>query len=131
MAKWGVASADIDAFVSSLPAANEENVLNQKWVALYMQAHEAWAEYRRTGFPSLIKLPGDVIELAPNQVAALPAESRVTSYVFEPRIEIDDLPKRLSYPQILQTLNGENRAAAASGLSDGDTVNSALFWDVD
>jgi hypothetical protein len=130
MGKWGVASDDIDAFVSSLPAASEETVLNQKWVALYMQAHEAWAEYRRTGFPSLLKLPGATIELAPNQVAALPEESRITSYVFEPRIEIDDLPKRLRYPQILQTLNGENRKAAVTGLSDGDTVNSALFWDV-
>lgn len=130
MEKWGVASGDIDAFVSNLPAADKEHVLNQKWIALYMQAHEAWAEYRRTGFPSLIKLPGETIQLDAVQVAELTDESRVTSYVFEPRIDIDDLPKRLRYPQILQTLNGENRASAAGELSDGDTVNSNLFWDV-
>ena len=130
MQKWGVPSEDISSFVASLPTANEENVLNQKWVSLYMQAHEAWAEYRRTGFPSLIKLPGDEIMLDPNQVAALPEESRVDSYIFEPRVEINDLPKRLRYPQILQTLNGDNRAAAASQLSEGDVITSALFWDV-
>lgn len=131
MEKWGVAANKISSFVDNLPAANEEHVLNQKYVALYMQAHEAWAEYRRTGFPSVIKLPGEEIELDPNQVAALPEESRVESYTFEPRIAIDDLPKRLRYPQILQTLNGDNRSAAVSELSDGDTVNSNLFWDVD
>ena len=131
MQKWGVSPADIASFVASLPAANEANVLNQKWVALYMQAHEAWADYRRTGFPNLIKLPGETIALDPIQTAALPEDSRVTSYIFEPRIDINDLPKRLSYPQTLQTLNGVNRSAAASELSDGDTVNSELFWDVD
>src|SRR5690606_1028512 len=64
MEKWGVEASKINSFVSNLPPANEENVLNQKYVALYMQGHEAWAEYRRTGFPSVLKLPGDEIELA-------------------------------------------------------------------
>lgn len=131
MEKWGVPADKISSFVANLPAADEEHVLNQKYVALYMQAHEAWAEYRRTGYPSVLKLPGEEIELDPVQVADLPAESRVDSYTFEPRVAIDDLPKRLRYPQILQTLNGENRSAAASELEDGDTIFSSLFWDVD
>src|SRR5690606_6288468 len=34
MAKWGVPAAAADAFVASLPAANMESVLTQKYVAL-------------------------------------------------------------------------------------------------
>lgn len=47
---WSVAAADIDTYVAALPAANEENVMMQKYIALYMQPMEAWSEYCRTGF---------------------------------------------------------------------------------
>src|SRR5690606_25166456 len=72
MEKWGVPTAKIDAFVANLPAANLENVITQKYVALYMQAHEAWAEYRRTGFPNtdILLLPGESYTLPPDQAAA-------------------------------------------------------------
>jgi hypothetical protein len=133
MQKWGVDAADVTAFVSNLPPANEANVLNQKYVALYMQAHEAWAEYRRTGFPNLIVLPGETITLDPNQVEDLITESDPNpsnTYIFEPRVDIDEMPQRLRYPQILQTLNEANRSAAAQALG-GDVITSPFFWDVD
>jgi hypothetical protein len=132
MEKWGVDAADISAFVSNLPPANEENVLNQKYVALYMQAHEAWAEYRRTGFPNLIVLPGETITIDPNQVNDLVTDSDPNpsnTYIFEPRVDIDEMPQRLRYPQILQTLNEANRSNAAQALG-GDLITSPLFWDV-
>ena len=128
MQKWGVDESEISTFISNLPAASEENVLNQKYIALYMQAHEAWAEYRRTGFPSLIVQPNEVITLDQNQFDAL--SNAEPTYVFEPRVDIDDMPKRLRYPQVLQTLNEANRAEAAQGLQDGDVITSPLFWDV-
>ena len=56
MKKWGVDDAKITSFLATIPAANEENVLTQKYIALYMNPNEAWAEYRRTGYPhTLIK----------------------------------------------------------------------------
>ena len=133
MEKWGVAQADIDAFVAGLPAATQENVLNQKYVALYMQAHQAYADYRRTGFPNTIILPGETVNLPAEQVAGLPPENRETSYTFvsgpvDP--SVTEIPFRLRYPQILQTLNGVNRNAAAADLSNGDVITSKLFWDV-
>jgi hypothetical protein len=127
MEKWGVDAADISVFISNLPAANEANVLNQKYIALYMQAHEAWAEYRRTGFPNLIVVPGETITLDQNQFDAL--TNADPTYIFEPRVDIDEMPQRLRYPQILQTLNEANRAAAAQALG-GDVITSPLFWDV-
>jgi len=126
MEKWGVPAGDIDTFVGGLPAASAETVATQKYVALYMQSHESYAEYRRTGYPD-----GDIL-LLPGQTYQLPADQQpggTTSYVFTPAVEADDLPFRLTYPATLQSLNPTNRAAAVSGLSNGDTILSKLFWD--
>ncbi|MCL5245067.1 SusD/RagB family nutrient-binding outer membrane lipoprotein [Cellulophaga sp. 20_2_10] len=133
MEKWGVDPADVTAFVSGLPAANQANVLNQKYIALYMQAHQAYTEYRRTGFPNTLVKPNDVISLPQTQVDEQNTDTPLTSYTFEPGPvdpSVNDLPFRLRYPQILQTLNGANRAAAASDLSNGDLITSKLFWDL-
>lgn len=126
--KWGVSTVDADAFVANLPAANMENVITQKYVALYMQAHESWAEYRRTGFPdtSILLLPGETYTLPADQAAA----SDITSYEFVAAPGSTDLPFRIRYPQTLQTLNGDNLSDAVSGLPNGDTILSKLFWDV-
>jgi len=88
--------------------------------------------YRRTGYPNVLLLPGDTVTLPQNQIEAQSPDNRIESYTFESGVNgVTDLPFRLRYPQILQTLNGENRAAAASGLENGDTILSRLFWDVD
>lgn len=130
MEKWGVPASDVDDFIGNLPTANAENVLTQKYVALYMQAHQAYAEYRRTGFPnsSVLLLPGETATLSPAQAAA----AEESSYTFIAGVDgATDLPNRVRYPIILQTLNGTNRATAVADLNDGDTIFSKLFWDVD
>lgn len=127
MEKWGVDGAAADAFVTTLPAATQNNVLTQKYIALYMQPEESWAEYRRTGFPDtdVLLLPGETGTLSAEQQA----QSEISSYVFEAAPGSTDLPFRLRYPQTLQTLNGANYTAAISGLPNGDTILSKLFWD--
>ncbi len=55
--KWGVKDG-ADAFVAALPAATQETVLTQKYISLYMQSHVAWTEYRRTGYPKFLIMPG-------------------------------------------------------------------------
>ena len=126
MEKWGVNSADIDAFVATLPPANMKNVLTQKYVALYMQPYEAWAEYRRTGYPdtSILLLPGETYALnVPDP------KTGATTYVFEPLIAgLTDLPNRLYYPTVIQTLNPENYAAASTAIG-GDKMTTKLIWD--
>ena len=53
-----------------------------------------------------------------------------TSYTFVPAVSnATDLPYRITYPIVIQNINGANRQAAVSGLSDGDTIFSKLFWD--
>ncbi len=125
MEKWGVAAADIAAFVATLPPASKANVLTQKYVALFMQPYEAWAEYRRTGYPdtSILLLPGETYALN-NPVAG------ATTYTFVPLIaDLTDLPTRLYYPTVIQTLNAENYATASSAIG-GDKMNTKLIWDV-
>ena len=123
MAKWGVSTAAIDAFVATLPAANKANVLTQKYVALFMQPYEAWAEYRRTGYPdtSILLLPGESYALN-NPVAG------ATTYTFVPLVPLTDLPTRLYYPTVIQTLNPENYAAASAAIG-GDKITTKLIWD--
>jgi len=131
MEKWGVAEADIADYLATLPAATEENVLTQKYIALYMQPNTAYADYRRTGFPNTLLLPGDTVMLPQNQIDAQAPSNRIESYTFISGVNgVTDLPFRLRYPQILQTLNRENRSAAAAKLDNGDTILSKLFWDV-
>ena len=122
MEKWGVAAAGVTAFTTSLPAATKANVLNQKYVALYMQPYEAWAEYRRTGYPNTLLLPGQTGTLN------VPYEGS-TTYTFTSLIAgLTDLPTRLYYPTVSQSLNRINYEAASAAIG-GDKMNTKLIWD--
>ncbi|GAA4293409.1 SusD/RagB family nutrient-binding outer membrane lipoprotein [Aestuariibaculum suncheonense] len=124
MLKWGISETDINNYMSSLPAASEASVLTQKYIALYMDAQTAWQEYRRTGYPMTILKPGTEFSVTPIQGTTL-------DYTFTSLVEgVTDLPYRLQYPDFERTLNGENRSEAVSRLSNGDAINSKLYWDV-
>ncbi|MEX0986340.1 MAG: SusD/RagB family nutrient-binding outer membrane lipoprotein [Bacteroidales bacterium] len=124
-AKWGVGATDAATYVAAVPAASEETVLTQKYIALYMQGHSAWTEYRRTGFPkTLIPVFSDFSLFVPSTATWLDKN-------FSPLVaEVTDIPYRMRYPQKEQTLNGESRAAAVEGLDNGDVIYSKLWWDV-
>jgi hypothetical protein len=63
------AMTDIPVAWSADPSKQMEQIITQKWLALWPNGHEAWAEYRRTGFPKLyprissenLKVPKDAI----------------------------------------------------------------------
>ena len=118
MEYWGVAGGDIDAYIAAVPAANAENVMTQKYIALYTQGYEAWSEYRRTGFPTTLVHPGEVtwIDLSGNPIT------------FE-ALTGTDIPRRLTYPQEEQTVNGTNYTAAAAQMG-GDDFATRMWWDV-
>lgn len=123
MEKWGVPATDINAFVANLPAANKENVLNQKYVALFMQPYEAWAEYRRTGYPNTLLLPGQTANYN------VPLPTGETTYVFTSLVPgMTDLPTRLNYPTTAQSLNRINYEAASTAIG-GDEITTKLIWD--
>ena len=77
----------------------------QRWLHLYMNGYEAWAEWRRTGFP--------VLTPAPNN-GNIP------------------IPRRQAYPVKEQNINGENYRTAISSqpaLGGKDDLNGRVWWD--
>ena len=104
---WGGTEAEVTAYLanpgvkySSATGTFKQKIGTQMWFALYNRGFESWTEWRRFDFPVL--------------VAPSTAES--------------DVPVRLTYPVTEQTLNGANRAAAATAIG-GDDVATKLFWD--
>ena len=123
MERWNIDSDKIADYVNSLPAASQENVMTQKYIALFMQPAESWAEYRRTGYPNTLLMPGQTAQLN------YPTASGDTSYVFTPLIDgLTDLPTRIFYPTNVQTLNTANYNEAAAALG-GDKMDKKLIWD--
>lgn len=74
----------------------------QKWIALFTQGSEAWAEYRRTGNPATLK-PG-------------PAATQNT------------IPRRVIYSTQEQSTNGDNLAAAIAR-QGADALTTRVWWD--
>ncbi len=129
MQKWGVAQADIDAYMTTLPAATEETVLTQKYIALYMQSHQAWTEYRRTGYPKFLILPNE--SYTEEVIEGKGKDPKTYKYTFTPAVDgITDLPKRSNYSSEEQNLNKANYDAAVANLDKGDEITSKLWWDV-
>ena len=112
---WGLTDADAintylgqaDVAYSTAPGDWKQKIGAQKWAALYMQGHEAWAEYRRLDAPALNACADGA--LAGN----------------------GDVPSRFLYPLDEQTLNGPGYATGVTALGgDGDDLNNKLWWDV-
>ncbi|MFP4089443.1 MAG: SusD/RagB family nutrient-binding outer membrane lipoprotein [Cyclobacteriaceae bacterium] len=85
--------------------ASKENIMTQKWIALFGQGIEAWTEYRRTGFP------------------VMPAA--------DPRAKFENdgvLPTRLEYPATEYSLNGANVEAGAALNGGPDDMKTELWW---
>jgi hypothetical protein len=87
------------------PANALEQIITQKWLALYMgNGWEAWAEYRRTGYPRLL----DPVP------TALTPDKRI--------------PLRQQYPQTEHDLNLENYNAAIARQGP-DLQTTPVWWD--
>jgi hypothetical protein len=103
----GVAHGDIDTYVASPRVAwaggqeGLEQIWLQKWIALYGNGPEAYAEWRRTGIPELAAGP-DALN-----------DGRI--------------PVRLEYPERERTLN-RAEVEAAIARQGGATLNSPVWW---
>lgn len=107
MEQWEVPSPDIDAYLAQASvaykggAAGLNQIAYEKWVALFNLETEAYAEYRRLNYPVL-----------------KPGPSALTTTI----------PGRVPYPDIENSLNQANLAAAkaAQGATD---VTGKVWWD--
>lgn len=107
MQYWDVPAADIQAYLAQPsvvynPANYRKSIGDQKWLALYMQGIEAWSDWRRLDFPTLLP--------APNA-----ANGR-------------NIPRRRGYPLTEISLNKSNyeKAVARQG---ADLLETRIWWD--
>jgi hypothetical protein len=134
MEQWGITSAtEINTYIhsTSLPAAPDDEagsaavaaipvkwasgeseerqqIGTQKWLAIYPDALEAWAEFRRTGFPKMYP----VLE---SDNPDLPAGTFI---------------KRLPYPSQEYSNNLQQVEKGVALLNGPDKVSTKLWWDV-
>ncbi len=93
-----------DGYLAGL-STDKATIMTEKWKALYQQGLEAWAEYRRTGYPVLP---------APDPRAVMENEGKV--------------PTRLRYPESEYSLNNANVSAGASLNGGPDNKLTPLWW---
>lgn len=113
--------ATINSYIASVNSVvNAETVATQKYIHLYMQGTEAWAEYRRTGYPKTLLKPG---ENSYNKAG--------TIIKFNPLSETKgDLPGRVKYPTNESSLNPDGFNKAVAKLTDGtNNYYSKMYWD--
>ena len=108
MEQWGVYNATAyNTFINQTGVkyndANSAQLIGyQKWVGMYLQGYEAWAEWRRTGFPVLT-----------------PAKDAVAGRA---------IPRRQAYPVTEATINTKSYQAAIS-IQGADALETKLWWD--
>lgn len=111
-------NADFSARSTITPVWNDaddpetalERIITQKWIAIFPLGNEAWAEYRRTGYPRLAPTP-DVCNKSGGTV--------------NPQYGA----RRLQYPTEEYAENRANVEAAAATISGGDNAGSRVWWD--
>lgn len=112
---------EIETYITAVSGTvNAETVATQKYIHLYMNGTEAWAEYRRTGYPTTLLKPGEVSHSVGG-----------TNLLFEPLTDVKgDLPARVKYPTNESTLNGDNFNAAITKIGGDNNNHFKMFWDV-
>jgi hypothetical protein len=109
MEQWGVYSASAyDAYIKSPEVTFDsakaiEQIGTQRWIVLFYQGTEAWAEWRRTGFPKLTP-------------AAKPLNGGTA------------IPRRMGYPAHEVTLNKTNYDAVIAKQGKDDQY-TRVWWD--
>lgn len=96
---------------NALPEEMQERIIIQKWIANWQLGNEAWADYRRTGYPRLI----------PATASGNRSNGEVDS---------NRGARRMRYPLDEYVSNTENVTnAVANYLNGPDLMSTNLWWD--
>lgn len=90
----------------------QERIIIQKWIANFHLGNEAWADFRRTGFPHLIPAVESVVSNNTQGVRNLRLGAR-----------------RMPYPADEATNNAENYLRAVDLLGGSDNMATRMWWD--
>lgn len=105
--KTVITDKTISNFLAKVPYNNTvEQIINQKYVALFWVGYESWYEYRRTGFPKL-------------KIGTATSNDHV-------------LPTRFQYPDNTANVNVANYQAQLERLrtvyKGGDDMKTPVWW---
>lgn len=106
LAQYGVANPTFKTAVGIIynSTTGLQQIATQRWIALYLDGWEAWAEFRRTGYPVLV--PG-------------PNSQNGTV-----------IPRRVGYPTADANTNNVNyEAALAQQGWANNSINNRMWWD--
>ena len=113
MALWGsnvaIPSQEIEAYIAAHPleSGKELELINtQYWVSSYLIGHEAWSNFRRSGYPDVDPNPYPGSDL-----------------------KEEDFIRRLTYPDAELTVNKANVDQATSRMG-ADNLDTRVWWDV-
>lgn len=101
--KWTIKWDEAANFQTKL-----HRIIMQKWIALYLNGPEGWAEYRRTGFPRILPV-------------ILNRSSGTVNTLFQAR--------RLPYPQAQYNQNPLQLSKGVLLLGGPDNGGTRLWWD--
>lgn len=85
-----------------------EQIMVQKWIALYPDGQEAWSEIRRTGYPGWVL---------------------IDSYSNTTEVTNGDIIRRLRFPSTEYSNNAPNMGEAVRLLGGSDIGGTHLWWD--
>lgn len=105
MEQWGVTSSAAQAYIAMNPYNGLASIGYEKWVAMFMQGYEAWAEWRRMlamGYEKELSAPEDMLSNATG------------------------IPDRQGYSATASQLNEENYNAAIS--AQGPDALNTVIW---
>ena len=86
-----------------------EKIITQKWIAMFPEGCEAWAEQRRTGYPRLFP-----VRFNHSRNGCIDSETMV---------------RRLHFPGTLQTEDPKQYSALVKALDGEDHEGTRLWWD--
>ncbi|MDR1161794.1 MAG: SusD/RagB family nutrient-binding outer membrane lipoprotein, partial [Tannerellaceae bacterium] len=86
-----------------------EKIITQKWIAMFPEGCEAWAEQRRTGYPRLFP---------------------VLMNRSEGKIDTETMIRRLNFPAGIKSANPAQYEALCKKINGPDTGGTRLWWDV-
>ena len=107
---WGGSAADVATYLlnpgvayATATGTFQQKIGTQAWIASFNRGFLGWTFWRRLDYP-LFNMP-----------------LSISNY--------SDIPVRMTYPTVEQTLNAANYTAASSAIGE-DLLKTKLFWDI-
>lgn len=132
MSGWGITGATVETYIAgtttpiapqdqqnspamtnvpvswgATEAIQREQIATQKWLALYPDGIEAWAEFRRTRLPKLYQVVNSV----------------------NTNVPVTERPRRIPFLQLEYNSNAAAMPAAVDLLGGPDNAGTPLWWD--